>query len=133
MAKVARIVAMLAVYLVWICGNSAVALTCHAHQDKHIHCCKSCECHHEGCDKLHVEAPHACHHDHSNKIALYDTAKKSRLNIEPIVLSITAQIENNINIEEIPLLSLQHHERKVPIPSAPTLSRRGMRAPPVIA
>ena len=124
---------MLAVYLAWICGNTAIALACHANEEQHIHCCKSCECHHEGCEKSHYEAPHGCHHDHSNTIVLYDIAKKSS-NIEPIVLNITAQIEDNIAIEYIlSHKTPRHYERGVPLPLSPTLSRCGLRGPPVIA
>ncbi len=135
--RVVKIALMLAVYLSWICTNSIGALTCHSHRNStplhHSGCCTTCECHHEGWELIHVESPHSCHHDHSNKIALYDATKKSNLNIEPIVLSITAQIEDNLRIEEVVLCSTQHYERKTPIPIAPTLSRRGMRAPPVVA
>ena len=134
MSRAIKIATMFAVYLVWICGNSAIALACHANQEQHLHCCKSCECHHEGCEKSHFEAPHGCHHDHSNTIVLYDTAKKSNPNIEPIILNITAQIDDNIAIEDI--ISHQtprHYERGVPLPLPPTLSRCGMRGPPVVA
>ena len=134
MSRAIKIATMFAVYLVWICGNSAIALACHANQEQHLHCCKSCECHHEGCEKSHFEAPHGCHHDHSNTIVLYDTAKKSDPNIEPIILNITAQIDDNIAIEDI--ISHQtprHYERGVPLPLPPTLSRCGMRGPPVVA
>ncbi len=134
MSRAIKIATMFAVYLVWICGNSTIALACHANQEQHLHCCKSCECHHEGCEKSHFEAPHSCHHDHSNTIVLYDTAKKSNPNIEPIILNITAQIDDNIAIEDI--ISHQtprHYERGVPLPLPPTLSRCGMRGPPVVA
>ena len=134
MSRAIKIATMFAVYLVWICGNSAIALACHANQEQHLHCCKSCECHHEGCEKSHFEAPHGCHHDHSNTIVLYDTAKKSNPNIEPIILNITTQIDDNIAIEDI--ISHQtpcHYERGVPLPLPPTLSRCGMRGPPVVA
>ncbi|MBQ5648427.1 MAG: hypothetical protein IIV16_04815 [Alistipes sp.] len=138
MKRLVKIVILLAVYLVWICGNATVALTCNAHSlyastHNKYGCSKTCECHHEGCNVVHVETPHNCHHDHSNKIALYDTVKKNNLNIEPITLNITAQIEDNLRIEEVVLCSTHHYERKIPIPTAPTLSRRGLRAPPVVA
>ena len=132
--KVAKIATMLAVYLLWICGNSAIAISCHADQKEHAHCCKSCECHHDGCDKQHIERPHSCHHDHSNTIVLYDSTKKSNLNIEPIVLSIISNIVNNFHVDNIATKRIsQHFERKISIKSSPTLSRRGLRAPPVIA
>lgn len=132
-SKVAKIAVMLTVYLLWICGNSAIAISCHANSDQHTHCCKSCECHHEGCDKPHVETPHACHHDHSNRIALY-SIKKNNLNIEPIALCISAQLEDNLSIEDFPSATLNRlYERKIPITPPPTLLRRGLRAPPVIA
>ena len=126
---------MLAVYLVWVCSNPIIALSCHAHHSEHIHCCgQHCECHHEGYEKIHFESPHGCHHDHSNKIALYDTTKEDSNNIEPKVLNITAQIEDNIAIEDVVLKRIsRHYERKVPIPITPTLSGSGLRAPPVIA
>lgn len=126
---------MLAVYLVWICSNPIIALSCHANHTKHIHCCnKSCDCHHEGCERAHFESPHHCNHDHSNRIVLYDTTKKNENTIEPIEINIAAQIENNIAIEDI--VSKQaprYYERKVPIALSPTISRHGLRAPPVIA
>ena len=134
MAKVVKIVVLLFVYLMWIGGNSAIAISCHANEAQHTHCCKSCECHHEGSEKLHVETPHSCHHDHSNTIILYDTTKEDSSSIEPIELNITAILENNISIEDI--LSVRSHrnyERKIPLPPSPTLLGRGLRAPPVIA
>ena len=134
MKRAIKIAIMLAVYLVWICGNTAIALACHANEEQHIHCCKSCECHHEGCEKKHFEAPHGCHHDHSNTIVLYDTTKNSTPNIEPAILNITAQIEDNIAIEDIISHNTpRHYERGIPLPLPPTLSRCGMRGPPVIA
>ena len=135
MQRAIKIATMLAVYLVWICGNSVIALTCHANQEQHIHCCgQHCECHHEGCEKKHFESPHGCHHDHSNTIVLYDTTKEDSNNIEPKVINITAQIEDNIAIEDVVLKrTSRYYERKVPIALSPTLSRSGLRAPPVIA
>ncbi|MBO7220535.1 MAG: hypothetical protein J6V21_05050 [Alistipes sp.] len=130
-----KIVAMLAVYLVWVCSNSVIALSCHANQSQHIHCCsKSCDCHHEGCEKIHFESPHGCNHDHSNKIALYDTIKENTNNIEPKVINITAQIEDNIAIEDVVSMRFhQHYQRKIPLPASPTSTRCGLRAPPVVA
>ncbi len=137
MMRVVKIALMLAVYLAWICSNSVGALTCHSHRNSnplhHSGCSATCECHHEGWELIHVESPHSCHHDHSNKIALYDVVKKNNINIEPIALSITAILEYNLRIEEVVLCSTHFFERKIPIPTAPTLSRRGMRAPPVVA
>ena len=135
MIRIAKIIVVLVIYLVWICSNPIIALACHANHEQHAHCCSSlCECHHEGCEKLHFEAPHSCNHDHSNRIALYDTVKKNDISIEPVVLSITTQISDNISIEKVTTLRSSHHyERKIPIPSSPTLQRRGLRAPPVIA
>ena len=130
-----KIVTMLAVYLVWVCSNPIIALSCHAHHAEHIHCCgQHCDCHHEGCEKMHFEAPHGCHHDHSNTIVLYDSTKEDSNNIEPKVINITAQIEDNIAIEYVVLKrTSRYYERKVPIPLSPTLLGRGLRAPPVIA
>ena len=130
-----RVATMLAVYLVWICGTAFVALSCHIDNlGRQTHCCASCECHHEGCEKSHLEAPHACNHDHSNTIALYDTTKRSTLNIEPVALCIAAQLERHLAIEEVhSIRTPRHYERDIPIPPSPTLSRRGMRAPPVVA
>jgi hypothetical protein len=135
MQRAMKIVTMLAVYLVWVCSNPIIALSCHAHHSEHIHCCgQHCECHHEGCEKMHFESPHGCHHDHSNTIVLYDTTKEDSNNIEPKVINITAQIEDNIAIEDVVLKrTSRYYERKVPIALSPTLSRRGLRAPPVIA
>lgn len=137
MMRVAKIALMLAVYLSWICSNSVGALTCHSHRSNTHHgstCSATCVCHHEGWDKLHVDSPHSCHHDHSNKIALYDVAKRNNLNIEPVEFSITALVSDNIRIEEMVSISRpQYYRRTVPIPPSPTLSRRGMRAPPVVA
>ena len=135
MKRVMKIVTMLAVYLVWVCSNPVIALSCHAHQAEHIHCCgQHCECHHEGCEKMHFESPHGCHHDHSNTIVLYDTTKEDSNNIEPKVINITAQIEDNIAIEDVVLKrTSRHYERKVPIAESPTLLGCVLRAPPVIA
>ena len=134
MARAIKIATMLAAFLVWICGNTAIAFTCHGYEKMHAHCGTSCECHHEGCEKKHFESPHGCHHDHSKIIVLYDLAKKKNLNIEPIVLNITAQIEDNIDIKDvITIHTPRHYERGVPLPLPPTLSRCAMRGPPVVA
>ena len=126
---------MLAVYLVWIFSNSAIALSCHANHAERIHCCgQHCECHHEGCEKMHFEAPHGCHHDHSNTIALYDTTKRLGISIEPVELDITDKCNIELDIDNIFIKRISlDYERKVPLSSAPTLTRRGLRAPPVIA
>lgn len=135
MQRAMKIVTMLAVYLVWVCSNPIIALSCHANHAEHIHCCgQHCECHHDGCEKMHFETPHGCHHDHSNKIALYDTTKEDTDKIEPTEINITAQIEDNIAIEDVvSKRSPRHYTRKVPIPPSPALTKRGLRAPPVIA
>ena len=134
MKRFAKIAVMLAVYLTWICSNGVIAISCHANRAQHIHCCKMCECHHDDCDKAHLEEPHACNHDHSNKVKLYDISKRKALNIEPVTLCIAAQLDDNLCIEEIVSIRTSHHlERGVPIPPSPTLSRRGMRAPPIVA
>lgn len=135
MLRAMKIVTMLAVYLVWVCSNPIIALSCHAHHSEHIHCCgKHCKCHHEGHEKMHFESPHGCHHDHSNTIVLYDTTKEDSNNIEPKVINITAQIEDNIAIEDVVLKrTSRYYERKVPIALSPTLLGRGLRAPPVVA
>lgn len=83
---------------------------------------------------MHFETPHGCHHDHSNKIALYDTTKEDTDKIEPTEINISAQIEDNIAIEDVvSKRSPRHYTRKVPIPPSPALTKRGLRAPPVIA
>ena len=135
MQRAMKIVTMLAVYLVWVCSNPIIALSCHAHHSEHIHCCgQHCKCHHEGYEKMHFESPHGCHHDHSNTIVLYDTTKEDSNNIEPKVINITAQIEDNIAIEDVVLKrTSRYYERKVPIELSPTLLGRSLRAPPVIA
>ena len=134
MKNLAKIATMLAVYLAWICGSTFIAISCHIDREHHTHCCAECECHHDGCDRNHFESPHACNHDHSNKVILYDTYKRNSIDIEPIALSIFVQHNNETAIEEcISTRQFRHHERGVPIPSSPTLSRRGMRAPPVVA
>ena len=135
MKRLAKIALMLAVYLVWICSNSVIALSCHANHTEHIHCCgQHCECHHEGCEKMHFEAPHGCHHDHSNTIVLYDTTKEDSNNIEPAEINITAKLEDNIAIEDVVLKrTSRHYKRKVPIAESPTLLGCVLRAPPVIA
>ena len=134
MTRAIKIATMLAIYLMWICGNTAIALACHANQEQHMHCCKSCECHHEGCDKSHFEQPHGCHHDHSNTILLYDSTKRGNINIEPAIISITAQIDDNIRIENIATTrNLRYYEHKVPIPKSPTVAIYSRRGPPVIA
>ena len=134
MRYLAKIATMLTVYLAWICGTAHIALSCHANREAHAHCCASCKCHHNDCDKSHFEDPHACNHDHSNTITLYDTAKQNSLNIEPVALYIITQLSDNTHAVEITKLhSLHHLERSVTITLAPTLSRRGMRAPPAIA
>ena len=89
MKKIAKITLMLAVYLVWVCSNSVIALSCYANHDKHIHCCaKSCDCHHDDWEKAHFESPHGCHHDHSNRIALYDISKEQEIDIKPVINSV---------------------------------------------
>ena len=126
---------MLAVYLAWVCSNSVIALSCYANHAEHIHCCgQHCDCHHEGCEKMHFEPPHGCHHDHSNKITLYDTIKENNNKIEPTEINITDKLNDNIAIEDIiSVRTYQHYQRKIPIQPSPILARRGLRAPPVIA
>jgi hypothetical protein len=135
MQKIAKIALMLAVYLVWVCGNSAIALSCHTNAYKHQLCCaEKCDCHHEGCEKTHVETPHGCHHDHSITIALYDTTKKDNTDVVPAEINITAILENDISIEDI--ATARHNsyfQRKIPLPPFPTITGCGMRAPPVVA
>ena len=135
MGRVAKVITLLAVYLVWICGTAVVTLSCHAtHAKKHTLCVHCCECHHEGCDKTHVETPHSCNHDHSNTVILYDSTKKNDINIEPIALCISAQIENLLSIEDVPSIRQpRHYERDIPIHPLHITARRGMRAPPVVA
>ena len=132
MGRFVKIATLLAVYLAWICGTAFIALSCNA--KKHTLCTHCCECHHEGCDKAHVETPHSCNHDHSNTVILYDSTKKNGFNIEPIVLCIAAQIENLLSIEDVPSIRQpRHYERDIPIRPLHITARRGMRAPPVVA
>ena len=134
MKNLAKIATMLAVYLAWICGTTFIAISCHIDRKHHTHCCAECECHHDDCNRNHFESPHACNHDHSNKVILYDTYKRNSANTEPIALHIFVQHNNTVTIEKsLSARQFRHHERGVPIPSSPTLSRRGMRAPPVVA
>lgn len=147
--RLVKIVAVLAVYLSWVFGNSIAVLSCNAHHSKTQYicyggCCLSCdckqqnlevcECRHDGWDKLHVEAPHSCNHDHSNKIALYDVVKKSNLNIEPIRLDITAQTSDIIHIEKVAdRRNTRYYDLQLTLPLPPTITRCGLRAPPVVA
>jgi hypothetical protein len=132
MGRFVKIATLLAVYLAWICGTAFIALSCNA--KKHTLCTHCCECHHEGCDKAHVETPHSCNHDHSNTVILYDSTKKNGINIEPIMLCIAAQIENLLSIEDVPSIRQpRHYERDIPIHPLHITARRGMRAPPVVA
>lgn len=137
MKRLAKIVVMLVVYLVWVFGNSVIALSCHANHDKHIHCCaKSCDCHHEGWEKVHFESPHACNHDHSNKITLYDTTKEKKADIEPVVSTThfyLATAHSSLLTTYYSLLTTHYCEHSEPLPPSPTLSGCGMRAPPVVA
>ena len=139
MRRALKIVTMLAVFVLWICGNTYIALSCylnrqHNHSHYHVNGSEVCNCHHEDSDKTHFESPHACNHDHSNKVALYDANKRNSIDIEPIALSIEAKLSENIDIEDVvSITSPRHYERKIPLPSSPTLSRRGLRAPPVVA
>ena len=134
MKNLAKIATLLAVYLAWICGTAFIAISCHIDREHHTHCCSMCECHHDDCNKTHIEAPHACNHDHSNNVVLYDTSKRNTIDFEPIALCVTAQLDDDIAIENIiSVRHARHYERGVPIPPSPTLSRRGMRAPPVVA
>ena len=135
MGRFVRIATLLSVYLAWICGMAFVDLSC---QDSHAcsqsDCADCCECHHEDCHKVHFEQPHSCNHDHSCKLVFYDTSKKNSLIIEPTALCIAAQLEDNLSIEDIPSIRQpRYYERGVPIHSVCITSRRGMRAPPVVA
>lgn len=137
MKRAMKIVTMLAVYLVWVCSNPIIALSCHAHHAEHIHCCgQHCDCHHEGCEKMHFESPHGCHHDHSNTIVLYDTTKEQEIDVKPVISSVDLHLltPNSSLLTSISsLLAPNYYERSESIPLSPTLSRRGLRAPPVIA
>ena len=137
MKRLAKITLMLAVYLVWVCSNSVIALSCYANHAKHIHCCSQhCDCHHEGCEKTHFESPHGCHHDHSNRIALYDISKEQKIDIEPVISSIDFHLlttHYSLLTTHYLLLSPHYSEGGVPLPQSPTLLGCGMRAPPVVA
>ena len=134
MARLIKAITMLAVYLAWICGTTFIAISCHIDREHHTHCCAECECHHSGCDRNHLEAPHACNHDHSNKVILYDIYKRYSVDIEPIALTIFIQQNSAAAIgDSLSTDQFLHYERGVPIPPSPTLSRRGMRAPPIAA
>ncbi len=137
MRRLAKITLMLAVYLVWVCSNSVIALSCYANHAEHIHCCgQSCDCHHEGCEKAHFESPHGCHHDHSNRIALYDISKEQEIDVEPVISSVDLHLltPNSYLLTSISsLLTPHYYERSESLPQSPTLSGCGMRAPPVVA
>ena len=134
MKHLTKIATMLAVYLTWICGTTFIAISCHIERELHTHCCAKCECYHEDCEMSHFEAPHACNHDHSNTIALYDTAKRYIPNIAPISHCISAMANNLLPIEEVITVRIKkEYERGVPLPPSPSLSRCGMRAPPIVA
>ena len=137
MKRLAKITLMLAVYLVWVCSNSVIALSCYANHAEHIHCCgQHCDCHHEGCEKMHFESPHGCHHDHSNRIALYDISKEQEIDIKPVINSVDLHLltpHYSLLTTHYSLLSSHYYERSESIPLSPTLSGCGMRAPPVVA
>jgi len=132
-----KIVTMLAVYLVWVCSNSVIALSCYANHAEHIHCCgQHCDCHHEGCDKMHFESPHGCHHDHSNRIALYDISKEQEIDIKPVINSVDLHLltpHYSLLTTHCSLLTTHYYERSESLPQSPTLLGCGMRAPPVVA
>ncbi len=137
MKKIAKITLILSVYLVWVFGNSVIALSCRANHEEHIHCCsKHCDCHHEGWELAHFESPHGCHHDHSNKIVLYDTTKEREFGVKPVMCygSLHLPTPNpSLLAPDSTLLTPDFIERSVALPPLPTLSRHGMRAPPVVA
>ena len=137
MQRAMKIVTMLAVYLVWVCSNSVIALSCYANHAEHIHCCgKSCDCHHEGHEKMHFESPHGCHHDHSNRIALYDISKEQKIDIKPVINSVDLHLltpHYSLLTTHYSLLTPHYYERSESLPQSPTLSWHGMRAPPVVA
>ena len=137
MKRIAKIALMLAVYLVWVCSNSVIALSCYANHAEHIHCCgQSCDCHHEGCEKAHFESPHGCHHDHSNRIALYDTTKEREIDVKPVINSVDLHLltpHYSLLTTHYSLLSSHYYEQSESLPPSPTLSGCGLRAPPVVA
>ena len=135
MGRFVRIATLLSVYLAWICGMAFVDLSCQDdHTDGQQRYADCCECHHKDCHKVHFEQPHSCNHDHSCKLVFYDTDKKHSLIVEPAALCIAAQLEDNLSIENIHTIRRpRHYERGVPIRSVCITSRRGMRAPPVVA
>ena len=137
MQRAMKIVTMLAVYLVWVCSNSVIALSCYANHAEHIHCCgKSCDCHHEGHEKMHFESPHGCHHDHSNRIALYDISKEQEIDVEPVMSSADFHLSTphySLLTTHYSLLTTHYYEQSESLPPSPTLSGCGLRAPPVVA
>ena len=135
MGRLTKVVTLLAVYLAWICGAAFVALSCHANNSgDYTPCTHCCECHHEGCDKVHIETPHSCNHDHSNIVVLYDNTKRIDINIEPVALCLSARLEDNLSLEDIPSIGkLRYYERDIPIHPLHLSTRCGMRAPPVVA
>ena len=137
MQRAMKIVTMLAVYLVWVCSNSVIALSCYANHAEHIHCCgQSCDCHHEGCEKMHFESPHGCNHDHSNRIALYDISKEQEIDIKPVINSVDLHLSiphYSLLTTHYSPLSSHYYEQSESLPQSPTLLGCGMRAPPVVA
>ena len=137
MKRLAKITLMLAVYLVWVCSNSVISLSCYANHAEHIHCCgQHCDCHHEGCEKMHFESPHGCHHDHSNRIALYDISKEQEIDTKPVINSVDLHLltpHYSLLTTHYSLLTTHYYERSESLPQSPTLLGCGMRAPPVVA
>lgn len=129
---------MLAVYLVWICGHTAIDLSCyierqHNHAKYHLTHCEMCDCHHSGWQTPHFESPHACNHDHSVEVKLYNHTKRTGVDVEPLMLYISYYY-SQITIEDIGFERKLHSSaHKIPIPQSPTLLGRTLRAPPVVA
>lgn len=140
MKQIAKISMMLTVYLLWICGTTIIDISCYAnrqynHSHYHVHGIGTCDCHHDGCNEMHFESPHSCNHDHSNTIKLYNTNKDgNKFQIQPVAFVINVEYDDNLSNEiSASARSSRIYERSVPLPISPTLSKRGMRAPPAVA
>ncbi|MBQ0081341.1 MAG: hypothetical protein KBS95_07350 [Alistipes sp.] len=122
----------LIVYLGWICGYSAVVLSCHCHATE-----KCCCCHSQKQDisslvqNICADTHCSCTHSHSTQITLYDISKKSS-SASPLQVSFTIIDSDTQNIIAETLFNAGERLQKKRY-TPPYFSVCPLRAPPVMA
>ncbi len=133
--------AMLAVYLMSICGAAAIVLSCHCSHSHYMvgNRISTCGCHScldglafaesDSC----VESACVCLHDHSTDIALYSADDYRPQSLAPAVSDCITASADEADIATKIAKHTYNIRGDLPLPVPPQLSACGLRAPPVFA